>query len=55
MSDEPDKHGRRVREGTFEFPVVLLGPHAGNGLIFVRVSTIVSGRRDNTWVVERLP
>ncbi|HTT20721.1 MAG TPA: hypothetical protein VMG82_17425 [Candidatus Sulfotelmatobacter sp.] len=50
------KHGRRVRPRTYEFPVVLLGPPAGNSRISVRLSTIVVSRAGgDRWAVEKLP
>jgi len=50
------KHGKRVRPGRYEFPVVLLGPPAGNSRISVRSSTIVVSRAGgDLWVVEKLP
>jgi hypothetical protein len=50
------KHGKRIRPGAYEFPVVLLRPPAGNSRISVQSSTIfVSRDRDDRWLVEKLP
>ena len=50
------KHGKRLRPGTYEFAVVLLGPPAGDSRISVRHSTIlVSKASDDRWLVEKLP
>ena len=50
------KHGKTVRPGTYEFPVVLFRPPAGNSHISVQSSTIlVSRATDDHWLVEKLP
>jgi len=50
------KHGKRIRAGMYEFPVVLFGPPAGNSRIFVKLSSIVISRTaDDQWAVEKLP
>ena len=50
------KHGKRVRVGSYEFPVVLCGPPAGNSRIFVKLTSIVISRAtDDRWTVEKVP
>jgi hypothetical protein len=49
------KHGKRIRAGMYEFPVVLFGPPAGNSRISVKLSSIVISWTDDQWAVEKLP
>lgn len=49
-------HGRRLRSGVYEFPVVLLSARAGSGEIHRRFSSIVVARTSNNdWAVDKLP
>ena len=48
--------GKRLRPGSYEFPVVLTGPAAGNAAARRRSSTIVVVKTgNNEWVVDKLP
>lgn len=50
------KHGKRIRAGVYEFPVVLYGPPAGNSRISVELSSIIISRTaDDQWTVEKVP
>lgn len=50
------RHGKRIRAGTYEFPVVLFGPPAGNSRISVKLSSIIVSRTaGDEWTVEKLP
>jgi len=49
-------HGKKLRRGTYEFPVVLFRPPAGNSRISVQNSAIVISRAgEDRWVIEKLP
>lgn len=49
-------HGRRLRAGMYEFPVVLLSTQAGSGEIHRHFSSIVvSKTSNNDWAVDKLP
>jgi len=49
-------HGKKLRPGTYEFPVVLFRPPAGNSRIAVQHSAIVVSRgREDRWVIEKIP
>lgn len=49
------QHGKRIRAGMYEFPVVLFGPPAGNSRISVKLSSIIVSRVDDQWTVEKVP
>ena len=50
------RHGKRIRAGLYEFPVVLFGPPAGNRRISVKLSSIIVSRAvDDQWTVEKIP
>ena len=49
-------HGKKLRAGSYLFPVLMLGPPAGNSLISVRrLSIVVSKASDDRWAVEKVP
>jgi hypothetical protein len=49
-------HGKKLRAGSYQFPVVLFRPPAGNSLISMRNSTIVVSRAsEDRWAIEKLP
>jgi hypothetical protein len=49
-------HGKKLRPHSYEFPVVLFRPPAGDSLISVQNSVIVVSRAgEDRWVIERLP
>lgn len=49
-------HGKKVRPGSYEFPVVLFRPPAGNSRISVQNSVIVVSKTSaDRWVIEKLP
>ena len=49
-------HGKKLRPHSYEFPVVLFRPPAGDSLISVQNSVIVVSRAgEDRWVIEKLP
>ena len=49
-------HGKKLRPHSYEFPVVLFRPPAGNSRISVQKSIIVvSMTSEDRWVIEQLP
>ena len=50
------KHGKRLRAGVYEFPVVLFGPPAGNSRISVKLSSVIVSRAaDDQWTIDKVP